>query len=484
MAGEPLDKRGRDFFQSDVWKDTRVKRDRPILGTWRESARELVIDRRTDVLVVGGGPAGTAAAVAAARQGASVTLLERYNHLGGLSTGGLVIWIDRMTDWSGTQVIRGIANDLIGRLPATAVAGPPRAAWGARDDATAAYWAIRSAAFHGIVTHSPTIDPEWLKWESLTILAEHKVDLMLHCWAASPVMEGDTIKGVVYESKERRRVIMAGCVVDCTGDGDLYAWAGHPFESDINETDINHAMNVAWLFGGVDMGVWLAFRASPAFAEFMARGRAKVGLFEKPFVSWRDDVALFMGPRKSGMSCLDVDDLSYVEFESRRLMVEHLAFYRTHAPGFAGAFLMLSAPQMGARHSRRLIAEKRVTRGQWDGGLVHEDEIGVSPSPSEKFPVISIPYGALLPLHLDGLLAAGRHIGCDPSSHSFLREIPQCWVTGQAAGTAAALAVGAGVAPRLLEANKLQAALLSQDVYLRTVRAQTADAVSDAATSA
>ena len=94
-------------------------------------------------------------------------------------------------------------------------------------------------------------------------------------------------------------------------------------------------------------------------------------------------------------------------------------------------------------------------------------DFGVSPSPSLKFPSVSIPYGALVPQRLDGILAAGRHIGCDPNSHSFLREIPQCWVTGQAAGAAAAIAADQGIAPRAVDAGQLQQALLKQGVRLR-----------------
>src|ERR671916_206609 len=116
-------------------------------------AREVPVHAEGDVLVLGGGPAGTAAAVAAARLGARTLLLERHNHLGGLSTGGLVIWIDPMTDWSGRPVIRGFAEEFLDRLPRHAVAGPPREAWGSRDAAAAAWGALRTAAFHGIVTH-------------------------------------------------------------------------------------------------------------------------------------------------------------------------------------------------------------------------------------------------------------------------------------------------------------------------------------------
>src|SRR5580700_3402583 len=149
----------------------RVRPARPT-RTFHEAARDIPVFAETDVLVVGGGPAGTAAAIAARRLGAEVLLVERYNHLGGLSTGGLVIWIDRMTDWSGRHVIRGIADELIERLPHDAIQGPGRADWGSRDAASAAYWAQRTAAYHGIVTWSPTIDPEALKTLSMRLITE------------------------------------------------------------------------------------------------------------------------------------------------------------------------------------------------------------------------------------------------------------------------------------------------------------------------
>ena len=165
------------------------RRPRPA-ETVHEPAREVPVFAETDVLVVGGGPAGVAAAVAAARLGADVTLVERYNHLGGLSTGGLVIWIDRMTDWTGRHVIRGVGEELMDRLPRGAVFGPPRDAWGSRDEATAAYWTQRTAAFHGVVTWSPTIDPEWLKTACMDMVLEHRVRLVLHAWAVAPVADG------------------------------------------------------------------------------------------------------------------------------------------------------------------------------------------------------------------------------------------------------------------------------------------------------
>ena len=188
--------------------------------------------------------------------------------------------------------------------------------------------------------------------------------------------------------------------------------------------------------------------------------------FEKPFVSWRNDVALFMGPRLSGYSAVDVEDLSAVEIRSRQLTAGHVEAYRDGAPGFENAFLMLGAPQIGVRHSRRLIGFNKVSRAQWDEGKVWDDEIGVSTSLSPKFPNISVPYGALVPTGIDGVLGAGRHIACDTNSHSFLREIPQCWMTGQAAGIAAALAAGSGTRPRDLDPRLIQRELLGQGAYL------------------
>ncbi len=466
---KPVKRSDDRILVSDMHEFERGERGRPSLGTVHESGRDIPVYRECDVLVVGGGPSGTAAAVAAARLGADVILLERYNHLGGLSTGGLVIWIDRMTDWEGRRVIRGFAEELLGRLPPDAIAGPGAEEWGSRDAARASHWAQRTAAFHGIVTWSPTIDPERLKLLSQEIVLEQGARLAFHAWAALPLMEEGVVRGALFEGKGGRQAIRAKVVVDATGDGDLFARGGAAFESDIESHDIHHSMNTAWLFGGVDMKRWIAFRSSQPeqFAQFMARGREELGAFERPFVSWRNDVSLYMGPRQSGFSALDVDDQTEVEVRSHRLMGTHLDFYRAHAPGFENAYLMLSAPQLGVRHSRRLVGMKKMLRVHWPTAQVFDDEIGVTPSVSPKFPNISIPYGCQVPEKLEGLIACGRHVSCDPNSHGFMREIPQCWITGQAAGAAAAIAANRDIAPRTVDIAELQSALLGQGVYLR-----------------
>ena len=321
---------------------------------------------------------------------------------------------------------------------------------------------------------------------SQRLVLEAGVDLVHHAWIVGTVpdpADPARIAAVLMESKQGRWAIEADVFVDATGDADLVAGAAgagpgtrvdRDLVDDIDAGDIHHAINTAWLFGGVDMRAWLALRATRPqdFAAFMARGRAELGLFEKPFVSWRDDVALFMGPRRAGLSALDLDDLTRVEVDSRESMAAHLAFYRAHAPGFASAWAMQVAPQVGARHSRRIVGVARMAREDWDHGTVHEDEIGISPAPSPAFPDVSVRYGALVPHRFANLLAPGKHLSSDPSSHAFMREIPQCWLTGQAAGVAAALAAPARSDLRQLSVASLQRSLRAQGVLLRTADEQ------------
>jgi len=439
--------------------------------TVTEPSREIPVHAVTDVLVVGGGPAGCAAALAARRAGAEVVLVERYNHLGGLSTGGLVIWIDRMTDWTGRPVIAGIGQELLDRLPEDAVAGAPRAMWGSTEDESVAYWRERQGAFRDTVTWSPMIDPEWLKYLSAELLIEAGVKLLLHSWAASPVLDGRSVRGVTFESKQGRRAILASVIIDATGDLDLCAGAGLEFEADAKTGGggIAHCLNTGWLWAGVDFARWLRFKRDDpsAHRQLMQDAGSELGFVERPVVGWSGDVALFLGPRLTGYSGVDVSDLTRVEVESRRRMVAHLDHFRRHAPGFERAWLMLSAPQIGVRHTRRLVGRHKLTSDDWRAGTVFEDEIGVSPSPSQKFANVSVPYRALVARDLDNLLAPGRHMACDPQTQAFMREIPQCWLTGQAAGVAGALASASQVPVADVDLSALQSELRRQGAYLQ-----------------
>jgi hypothetical protein len=462
------------FVEGESARERDDARREPSVATYVEPERELPVHAEVGVLVVGGGPSGCAAATAAARLGADVLLVERYGHLGGLATGGLVFWIDRMTGWDGRRLIAGYAEDVFDRLSPESIIGPPPELWGSTAPADVAYWKPRTCAFRDIVTWSPTIDPEWLKVVSLDLLREAGGRVLLHSWAVQTIVERDTIRGVVFEGKQGRRAILATVVVDATGDLDLCALACAPYESDMDTGDVSHCMNVAWCFAGVDMDRWIAFadEQPEEHRSLMQKGAEALGYVERPVVSWRNDVCLFLGPRLSGYSGVDVEDLTAVELESRRRMVEHLSFFRAHAPGFENAWVMTTASQLGIRHTRRLIGSRKLANTDWKEGVTHEDEIGVSPSPGPKFAPVSVPYGALVPAALDNLLASGRHIACDPSTQSFMREIPQCWLTGQAAGVAAALAVKSSVRPRDVDVSELQAELRGQGAYLQVEAAR------------
>lgn len=443
------------------------KRARPALGTVTEPARAVPVQADCDVLVVGGGPGGTAAAIAAARLGVRVVLAERYGHLGGLATGGLVVWIDRMTDWEGRLVIRGLAQELLGRLPPDAIDGPDPSIWGSRAASDVDHWAPRSNAFHDIVTWAPNIDPEHLKAVTLDALREAGVSLLLHAGASNPIIDSGRIKAVVFESKQGRFAITSRIVVDCTGDGDLFARAGEATQDDIAPSNMHHCMNTCWLFGGVDTERWIAFkRDRAALAAFTEEARRVLGPIQLPMAAWRNDVIVFMGPRFAGYDATDVADLTEVELRSHDSKMAHLDFFRRRAPGFETAWLMLTAPQIGVRHSKRLLGRKVIASDDWKSGVRHNDEVGVSPSLGPKFPNVSIPYGALLPRGVGNLLAAGRHVSTDAVSHTFMREIPQCWVTGQAAGTAAALSVLAATTPDELDIGRLQQTLVDNNVLI------------------
>jgi hypothetical protein len=353
-------------------------------------------------------------------------------------------------------------------MPADGVAGPPREDWGSRDPAKFAYWGKRTTAFHGIVQWAPTLDPERMKLNNQEMLLEAGVRIVFHAWAARPLVEDGAAKGVIFESKMGRQALMAKVVVDTTGDGDMFARAGAEFDTDIEEGDVHHSMNTGWVLGGVDMDRWIDWKVHhpDELRQFMERGRQELGFFQTPYVSWRPDIALFLGPRQSGLSALDVDDQTEVEIRSHRLMEGHCKFFRRHAPGFENAYSLQSASQLGVRHTRRLAgvggssARTGAMAPRWPTRWASV------PSISPKFPVVSVPYGSLVPRALDGLLAGGRHISCDANSHGFMREIPQCWLTGHAAGVGAALAADAGIQPRAVSVDAIRRVLREQGAHL------------------
>ena len=433
-----------------------------------EPGRDTPIHTACDVLVVGGGPAGCAAAAAAAQMGADTLLVERYGILGGMSTGGLVVWIDRMSDWKGIQIVAGFGDELLGRLPADAILGPPKELAGSNEPEIVEYWRHRACAFRDTITWSPTVDPEMLKIAYFELLFEKKVRLLLHSWVVAPIMKENAIGGVIFESKSGRRAITAKVVIDATGDGDVFAMAGAQFESDIYENSIHHQINVAFLWTNIDFVRYLQFKLEhPEEFQCIADQAKADGMDVSAHVLPHADTCVFMGPRLPGYSCLCVEDLTEVEIQSRRRMKKMLEFFRSKIPGFEKARIMTTAPQVGVRHSRRLVGVKKMMQADWMSGRIHADEIGVVPPPEPEYTNVSIPLGCLIPKELDQLMAAGRNLSCDAVTHVFMREIPYCWVMGQASGVAAAIAANSGKSPGDVDISEVKRFLKAQGAWLR-----------------
>jgi len=436
-----------------------------------EQEREIPVLDRVEVLVAGGGPAGLAAAIAAARQGAKVGLLERYGYVGGMATGGLVLMLDRMGNDEGQQVVRGIAQELINRLDEMgAVSYAPQEVWGSRTSEAVNEWRHIGAVGPKSrrVRYSPTVDPEYLKILGARMLEEAGVRCLFRCWACSAVVAEGAVRGVIFESKSGRLAVLAQVVVDCTGDGDVFASAGAEFE----RQDL--PLGLVFRLGGVDIDRANSFvNEHPEEFDVLVRelgeaggtGGGVGGLNAIYYRTVRDGI-VWCNNSVPTADALDIEELNRAEKERRETALITLEFFRKNLPGFEEAFLVDTAPQLGTRGSRRLVGEHTLTRDEWMSEKRFDDVVAMCSPRTEGEPLIYMPYGCLVPKEVDGLLSAGRCISIDSMVHSCARLIPPCLATGQAAGTVAAMAVAQGVEPREIDRAKLQKSLVEQDVRL------------------
>ena len=206
------------------------------MKTITESARETQVIREADVVVVGGGPGGIGAAVSAARNGADTVLIERYGYLGGMGTGGLVTIIPLLTDYMGNQQIVGLTQEWIDRLISrNAVDYPKKEHWGSMDKELVRYYFQRSFFMTRLdrVNYAAIIDAEISKIILNEMVEEAKIKVYCHAWGTEPIMEGNTCKGIIIESKSGRQAILGKVIIDSTGDGDLFPYANIEFEDNI-----------------------------------------------------------------------------------------------------------------------------------------------------------------------------------------------------------------------------------------------------------
>ena len=394
----------------------------------REPARDTPVLARTDVLVVGGGPAGVSAAIAAARAGAEVTLVERYGSLGGLATGGLIVLLLSLDDGRGRQVIGGLCEELTQRMVAAGGAfHPPRGEWGCDDpELVKRYfgWGLvwGGASAQHRVRYSVAYDPEVMREVLNELVLESGARLHFHMWAAEAIVDDDRVRGVIFQSKAGREAILADVVIDATGDGDVLASAGCATES-------------------VTVHPWLWFRIG-GVSDVEATLERGGGWFRTP----NPGVVLFpwgsMASLGHKIDPTDPRDLTRAEIECRRLVMEEYRRLREQVPEMAEAHLCNIATQLGITESRRLVGRAVLTRDQMD--VDRDDAICITGHWTKYDAVYAIPYRCLLPRERTNLLAAGRIISVDHRVHHATKEIPACMAVGEAAGIAATLALESG----------------------------------------
>jgi hypothetical protein len=456
--------------------------------TITEPARKIKVCREADVVVVGGGPGGIASAISAARTGARTVLIERYGHLGGMATGGLVNIIPNLSDMFGRQRIYGLTRELLDRLERRGAAtSTPKKDRGTTDKKAVDYYLDAGLGWFYVrrdhntgkqrVLYSAVVDPEVLKDELNAMVLGAGVDLFLHSWGTRVIMEGNTVNGIFFESKSGRQAVLAKVVIDATGDGDMFVAAGAEFD---NECD--NRRRTAWLalvfwMANVNLKKYDRFRVEqPDKFKELTQELMKLGgypHFFKGILQNQEGVVWYHGmqPQPQRTDAMDVEQLTRIDVTARKRALVTYEFMKKHIPGFEKCFIMLTAPQLGTQGGRRITGEYTVSEKDLETDEVFEDTIAVLANNdygeiSTKHPTLCIPYRCLVPKSVDGLLVAGRAFSSADTINETFNIIPHCICYGQAAGTAAAMAVKAGIQPRKVNYLELRKNLVKQGVNL------------------
>ena len=435
-----------------------------------EPARQTPVYAEVDVLVVGGGPAGLAAAVCAARGGARTLLLERYGFLGGMGTAGGVTNFAGLYGKRGgvmQPLVRGVADELLARIQALGGLNDPQ-------DGLQGRIRVRS---YDVAAYKCAADG-WL--------LQAGVELLLHAWGVGVVMDaaGNRIEAVLIETKSGRQAVRAQQVIDCSGDADIAHFAGVPSTLGDGAGDMLYPSTM-FRIGGVD-----AARAQAAIGEFKAIDtlmEAAAGRYHFPRrgailrpqrnpSQWRANVTQLRNAQGHAVDATDARQLSNAEVEGRRQIVEYMRFLRAEVPGFEGAEISEIAAQVGVRETRRVHCQHMLSGDEVLHGARFADRIGLNAWPVEthvaggvawQFPrdpdnsFNQLPWRMLVPVRVDNLLVAGRCAGMEHLGQSAARASGACLVMGQAAGTGAALRVKGA-----FSVSALQSALVGAGVDL------------------
>ncbi len=416
-----------------------------------DPAAEVDVIRECDVLVVGGGPGGHAAAVAAARSGADTVLVERYGILGGQATGGVVTIIPNLTGRDGRQEIIGQTQEWIDRMDKReATDYAPKELWGVTDKALVKEWFERSF-FHvrlDRIIYSALFDAEILKCVLNDMVEEAGVKVYMHAWGARAIMDGKRARGVIIESKSGRQAILAKVVVDSTADGDLFDSAGITYDTDIDPTIRIANLSLCYWIGGVDLRKNLDWRRDhpDEFGQVMREIMEKGGHpgYMRSNLKNQESV-VWCHPRYANKSQIDIEELTRVEILGRKKMLLSHDLYKEKLPGFEKSFIALSAPQIGTRSSRRAHTDYILREEDAQADRVFSDTIAIFPDvdrgqDSMEHPSLHVPYRCLVPQDTENMLVACRAFGSDQVIQNMFNLIPHCIAFGDAAGIAAAMA--------------------------------------------
>jgi len=434
----------------------------------------------SDVVVVGGGAAGVTAAVSAARNGCSVTLLERYHHLGGMASGGMVLVLDDMINGK-EIVVSGIVDEFVARMKKEGMAVvPPEADRYASDEMYRkwARWGVHD--FHQAQKPQPIVyavafDPDAWKRTSLDLIRENNINLRLHSWFSEAIVEDGVIKGVICQTKLGRQAIMGDIIIDTTGDCDVACSAGADFSQG------QYIVSTVFRLANVDTDEAERFEHEEPqeFAKINRQARRIIGgAWEMwwlktpiPGVVWCNCPHM---PNYDGIS---VEDLTRAEYEGRERMMSLYEFVRENMPGFKNSNMLGAAEQVGVRTTRMLKGEYVVTKDDVVNRRYFSDTVCRGRD-------YYTPYRALLPTKVDQLIVAGRHYSAEPEAQKRSREIPPCMVQGEVAGIASSLALQEDIAIRKVDPGKIQKAMRAQGADPGDIPSANATGVEELAQSA
>lgn len=432
----------------------------------------------TDVAVIGGGMAGSSAAIASGRMGVETLLIEQYGFLGGMATAALVSpWMPNWT--AGRDLSKGIFMDIFQELKNKGMAE--------RDN-------LRP----GLIW----FDKEGLKYVLNELVVDSGSKMMLHSWAEMPLVIDGKVEGVIVDNKSGRLAILAKVVIDSTGDGDMAAGAGAPYEIGRGYDNNTQATTLFFRMGGVntvtafaDQGARLQRAGGQVTAEFMYNDIFKNAVANGTFPAdipistvyfertMNDGVVSINATRAFEVDATNVNDMTYASVETRRQALFLANFMKENIPGFEHAYLQETGTQIGVRESRRILGEYQLTGRDVLHNARFPDVIamgsfgidihcadytgcGVVGLSLDEGASYDIPYRCLVPLEVDNLLLAGRCISVSHVALGSVRIQAICSATGHAAGVAAALCVQYGTTPRELEYPLLHDALLAQNAEL------------------